>query len=303
MARVPAGRTGSHLASSEKVYDGGDKGLGPGEVLRLPGLDGHGCDSDAQVLLGDRGPAPPRNGMGCGAGAEAGRDGSSEDGAGSDSATHEGKSGGSCGAAATGEGRQGRASAEVTGADDDPATVDERRQKRMLSNRESARRSRLRKQQRLDILREQATNLQTEKSDMMTKYNIAARHLRQLSEENRGLRSHAMELSQRLQRLHHEAASHGIHDVLLPALPSSHQHHSMDHMATGGFSSQGHMGGGSSSMMQYQQQQQQQQQQQRMMAHHMQMTSRLMDMGPATSSFFHSSGYQSLPVLPETATR
>ncbi|CAI5517136.1 unnamed protein product [Closterium sp. Naga37s-1] len=93
--------------------------------------------------------------------------------------------------------------------DEDPGVVDERKQKRMLSNRESARRSRLKKQHHLDEMRQQVAQLRAENSEMSTRYNMASRHYTQLTEENRVLRSHAMELSRQLQRLHHAAAAHG----------------------------------------------------------------------------------------------
>lgn len=113
--------------------------------------------------------------------------------------------------------------------DEDPAAVDERKQKRMLSNRESARRSRLRKQQHLDELRGQVAQLRTENSDMLNRYNIASRHYTQLTEENRALRSHAMDLSRRLQRLHHQAAAQG--QPVGPDYGMSHSH--MDPMSLG----------------------------------------------------------------------
>lgn len=86
--------------------------------------------------------------------------------------------------------------------------VDERKQKRMLSNRESARRSRLRKQQHLDELRAQVAHLRAENNHMMTKYSIASQRYVTLTDENQRLRSHAMDLSRQLQRLHHTASQH-----------------------------------------------------------------------------------------------
>eukprot|EP00243_Klebsormidium_subtile_P004056 TRINITY_DN17832_c0_g1_i1.p1 TRINITY_DN17832_c0_g1~~TRINITY_DN17832_c0_g1_i1.p1 ORF type:complete len:248 (-),score=44.64 TRINITY_DN17832_c0_g1_i1:849-1592(-) len=78
---------------------------------------------------------------------------------------------------------------------------DERKQKRMLSNRESARRSRMRKQQHLDELKAQVAQLRAENHHMAQKYSIAARHYAQLNEENRMLRHHAVDLSRTLHRL------------------------------------------------------------------------------------------------------
>lgn len=95
------------------------------------------------------------------------------------------------------------------GSDEDPAVVDEKKQKRMLSNRESARRSRLRKQQHLDEMKKQVSQLRSENTEMLTKFDIASSHYAQITEENRILRAHAMELSRRLQRLHHAAAAQG----------------------------------------------------------------------------------------------
>ena len=85
---------------------------------------------------------------------------------------------------------------------------DDRKQRRMLSNRESARRSRLRKQQHLDELRGHVAQLRSENGQMLTRFNLASQHLTHISEENRQLRSEAMNLSHQLQRLHHIVVSH-----------------------------------------------------------------------------------------------
>ncbi|KAJ7537518.1 hypothetical protein O6H91_11G009300 [Diphasiastrum complanatum] len=71
----------------------------------------------------------------------------------------------------------------------------------MLSNRESARRSRQRKQQYLEELREQVLELRAEHSQMLSKVSAVSQQFAQLTQENQFLRIHAMDLSQQLQRL------------------------------------------------------------------------------------------------------
>ncbi len=85
--------------------------------------------------------------------------------------------------------------------DDEQLVVDERKQKRMLSNRESARRSRLRKQQHLDELRAHVAHLRAENTHMLNRFSLASQQYAQLSNENRVLQSHVVDLTQRLQRL------------------------------------------------------------------------------------------------------
>ncbi|KAI5078917.1 hypothetical protein GOP47_0006588 [Adiantum capillus-veneris] len=87
--------------------------------------------------------------------------------------------------------------------DEDQQILDDRKQRRMLSNRESARRSRLRKQQHLDELRGHVAQLRAQNSQMLNSFNLASQQLAQIAEENLKLRSEAMDLSHQLQRLHH----------------------------------------------------------------------------------------------------
>lgn len=89
-----------------------------------------------------------------------------------------------------------------SGSEEDPNfTIDERKQKRMISNRESARRSRLRKQQHLDELRAEAANLRAENNRILTKFNFVSQNYMKLQEENIVLKSHADELTLKLQYL------------------------------------------------------------------------------------------------------
>ncbi|KAF3446359.1 hypothetical protein FNV43_RR11538 [Rhamnella rubrinervis] len=71
----------------------------------------------------------------------------------------------------------------------------------MQSNRESARRSRMRKQQHLDELSADVLRLTKEKNQFLTDINITAQHLMNLESENSVLRAQMVELNQRLQSL------------------------------------------------------------------------------------------------------
>ncbi|XWS62757.1 hypothetical protein CRYUN_Cryun06bG0038200 [Craigia yunnanensis] len=81
------------------------------------------------------------------------------------------------------------------------ALMDERKRKRMISNRESARRSRMKKQKHLDDLMAQVTQLRKENHQIITRINITTQHYLNVEAENLVLRAQANELSHRLQSL------------------------------------------------------------------------------------------------------
>ncbi|XVE93679.1 hypothetical protein REPUB_Repub01dG0214800 [Reevesia pubescens] len=81
------------------------------------------------------------------------------------------------------------------------ALMDERKRKRMISNRESARRSRMKKQKHLDDLMAQSTELKKETHQIITRINITTQHYLNVEAENSVLRAQANELSHRLQSL------------------------------------------------------------------------------------------------------
>ncbi|GMI88158.1 hypothetical protein HRI_002485100 [Hibiscus trionum] len=80
-------------------------------------------------------------------------------------------------------------------------TVDERKRKRMISNKESARRSRMRKKKRLDDLTAQVTQLRNDNRRIITRVNITVQHFLNVEAENSVLRAQAYELSRILQSL------------------------------------------------------------------------------------------------------
>ncbi|KAI4298313.1 hypothetical protein L6164_031888 [Bauhinia variegata] len=81
------------------------------------------------------------------------------------------------------------------------ALMDQRKRKRMISNRESARRSRMRKQKHLDDLVAQVAQLRKENQQVLTNVNIITQQYLSVEAENSVLKAQADELSHRLQSL------------------------------------------------------------------------------------------------------
>lgn len=79
--------------------------------------------------------------------------------------------------------------------------MDERKRKRMESNRESARRSRMRKQKHLDDLVGQIAELKKDNNQILTSINFTTHHYMSIEAENSVLRAQMTELSQRLDSL------------------------------------------------------------------------------------------------------
>ncbi|XVF15816.1 hypothetical protein REPUB_Repub09cG0189000 [Reevesia pubescens] len=79
--------------------------------------------------------------------------------------------------------------------------LDERKRKRMLSNRESARRSRMRKQKHQDDLMGQLSQLTKDNNQILTSMNITTQLYMNVEAENSVLRAQMAELSTRLQSL------------------------------------------------------------------------------------------------------
>ncbi|KAI4314028.1 hypothetical protein L6164_026971 [Bauhinia variegata] len=79
--------------------------------------------------------------------------------------------------------------------------IDERKQRRMISNRESARRSRLRKQKHLDELWSQVVRLRTENHNLIDKLNHVSESHDRVVKENARLKEEASDLRQMLSDL------------------------------------------------------------------------------------------------------
>lgn len=78
------------------------------------------------------------------------------------------------------------------------SVMDERKHKRMKSNRESARRSRMRKQKHLDNLRNQVNRLKVSNRQTMNRLSLLVHQNQSVRRENEYLRSESAMLRQRL---------------------------------------------------------------------------------------------------------
>ncbi|KAG2260931.1 hypothetical protein Bca52824_080225 [Brassica carinata] len=83
--------------------------------------------------------------------------------------------------------------------DNDPryaAVTDERKRKRMISNRESARRSRMRKQKQLGDLINEVTVLKNDNAKITEQVDVATRKYVEMESRNDVLRAQASELTE-----------------------------------------------------------------------------------------------------------
>lgn len=79
--------------------------------------------------------------------------------------------------------------------------MDQKKRKRMISNRQSARRSRERKQKHVEDLIEQVSLLKKENGQILTILNLTRQHYVSFEAENSVLRTQMMELTSRLNSL------------------------------------------------------------------------------------------------------
>nr|GEW73634.1 bZIP transcription factor 11-like [Tanacetum cinerariifolium] len=79
--------------------------------------------------------------------------------------------------------------------------IDDRKRKRMQSNRESARRSRMRKQKHMDDLLGEAARIKTDTDQIRTTINVTTQRFVEIEAENAVLNAQVNELSQRLNSL------------------------------------------------------------------------------------------------------
>ncbi|WOL00288.1 hypothetical protein Cni_G09001 [Canna indica] len=84
---------------------------------------------------------------------------------------------------------------------DSQPVIDERKRKRMVSNRESARRSRMRKQQRLDDLMNQEAQLKQHNGEISMQIDLMTQQYTSVESENAVLRAQLSELTERLRSM------------------------------------------------------------------------------------------------------
>lgn len=95
----------------------------------------------------------------------------------------------------------GRLARQSSSSENSGPMIDERKRKRMVSNRDSARRSRMRKQKHLDEIVNHVAHLKNENEQIGTQINTHMNHYLKLESENTILRTQIIELTDRLQSM------------------------------------------------------------------------------------------------------
>lgn len=86
--------------------------------------------------------------------------------------------------------------------------TDEKKRKRMLSNRESARRSRMKREQHVKDLNDQTIYFSTKRTETVQKIDEVTRRFGAIDSENKFLRMQGLELKKRLELLEEMLASY-----------------------------------------------------------------------------------------------
>ncbi|GER35530.1 BZIP transcription factor family protein [Striga asiatica] len=102
-------------------------------------------------------------------------------------------------ASSSGNSSSGSPPVQSSGSDEDLQNL--RKRKRMQSNRESARRSRQRKQKHLDDLTAEVDRLRKDNGRISSSVDLTAQHCARVEAENSVIRAQMMELAQRLESL------------------------------------------------------------------------------------------------------
>ncbi|RAL52680.1 hypothetical protein DM860_007448 [Cuscuta australis] len=105
------------------------------------------------------------------------------------------------------------------------AGVDEKKRKRMISNKESARRSRMKKQKLILELTEEVRRLQHARSGINGRIDETREKLASLDSENDVLKARTLELNERFESLNDMIKNFGIHHQVDPPPPHHHHHH------------------------------------------------------------------------------
>ncbi|KAI3699515.1 hypothetical protein L2E82_43890 [Cichorium intybus] len=104
-----------------------------------------------------------------------------------------------------------------TNSSDEANVVDERKRRRMISNRESARRSRMRKQKHLENMRNLSNRLKTNNRELMNRLRVVNLHGKIVREENQRLRSESVLLQEKLWGIRQVLLVRQLHHQLLPS--------------------------------------------------------------------------------------